>query len=183
MKKTLLHCLLTTCLCAPVFAFEAEDYEEPAGGSFLIVASPGDGVYGIAICNGTWLKHTPVFGDFQIGLFQNDIEDALFTGVGMTLRVMPHWSVAPFVGGGGSFNYALTSGTAAGGDSGIPAENIIEAEQSGGQSYWGGHAEVGVRWSFESRFRMVEAFGRYTWSSTSDDAGYWLIGIASGAGW
>ena len=83
--------------------FDGRDWEEPAGVTCTALVSPEDGVYGVAFGEGVWLKHTPILGDFSISLFKNDNVGALLSGIGMTIRIMPRWKLAPFVGGVGSF--------------------------------------------------------------------------------
>jgi len=161
--------------------FNGTAYEEPAGSSCALLGSPDGDVYGLSFGDGTWIRDTPIFGDFGLSLFENRKEDAVFGGVSMTLRIMPHWKLAPFVGAGGSFNYALTSGNASGSSSSIPAETIAEKAASGSaESYWGGHVEGGARLWIDSGIRLIEVFGRYTWSSIGQDSNYWLIGISTG---
>ena len=152
--------------------YRVEDFEERAGAASLFEASPGDGVFGLGIGDGTWLKGTPVFGDYSVAFFWNGIEEALYAGVGMTLRLMPHWSVAPFVGAGGSYNQILSSG------GGEEAAATAGAEPRA-ESYWGGHAEAGVRVRGGARF--YEILGRHVWSSAAaEDADYWSIRFAVG---
>lgn len=153
--------------------YKVENFEEPAGGESLFEVSPADGAYGLGIGDGTWLKGTPVFGDYGLTLFWNNIEDALYAGVGMTLRLMPHWRIAPFVGAGGSYNQTLSSGT---NDEAVVVTSDAEAHS---QSYWGGHAEAGLR--VRSGARFYELLGRHVWSSASaEDADYWSVRLAIG---
>jgi len=161
--------------------FDGRDWEEPAGVTCTALVSPEDGVYGVAFGEGVWLKHTPILGDFSISLFKNDNVGALLSGIGMTIRIMPRWKLAPFVGGGGSFNYSFSS--SAGSQSGIPAETVVSVASHAGKSYWGGHAEAGIRLWLDSKIQLVEAFCRYTWSSDGPAADYLLVGVATGVGW
>ena len=148
--------------------YDREDYEEPAGSSFAVYFNPADNIYGISAGDGTWLKDTPVFGDFALGLFNNAIEDAFYSDIAMTLRVMPHWRVTPFVGAGGSYNLSLTSET------GIDSAGLEDR----GASYWGGHVEAGVRAWNVGGVRLIEVMVRYTWSSLPGDRDYFLVGIS-----
>ncbi len=178
--KNLLAVIMCGFLACPAFAFEREDYEEPAGASFAALLNPQDGIYGISMGDGTWLKGTPVLGEFFLAIFSNDIEDSFYSGAGMTFRIMPHWRVAPFVGGGGSYNYSFSQGSgdddgqAAPKDAGLPNR---------GDSYWGWHAEAGFRiWNLE-KLGLFEIMFRYTWSSLEGgDRDYWLVGISTGPG-
>jgi len=160
--------------CAVDWAnFKGEDYEEPAGGSFAVLLNPEDDIYGVAFGNGTWLKNTPVFGDFALSLFSNGIEDAFYSSASMTLRLMPHWRFAPFAGGGGSYNYSLSK----------PSEDDTTLDfEDQGDSCWGYHAEAGLRVRMPDGRMLFELMGRYVWTTLEDDRNYWLAGISIGAG-
>ena len=152
--------------------YRVEDFEEPGGAASLFEASPGDGAYGVGIGDGTWLKGTPVFGDYSVSFLWNNIEDGLYGSVGMSLRLMPHWPVAPFVGGGGSYNPLVSS------RSNDEARVTADGEPRAA-SYWGGHAEAGIRFRHGGRF--YEILGRRVWTSSErEDAGYWTIRLAIG---
>ena len=141
-------------------------------------------MYGLSLDEGIWLKGWPVFGNLSVRLFQDGQGHSFFSGIGMTLRVMPRSAVAPFVGAGGSFNYAWSSSPGTGSSSVIPAEKIAEeAARKDSDSYWGGHAEAGIRLWLDGKIRVVEVSGRYTWSSAGAEANYWLAGISTGFGW
>ena len=157
--------------------FNREDYEEPAGGSFAILANPQDSIYGFTFGDGTWLKNTPVFGDYFLGLSSNGKEDAWYSNVGMTIRLMPHWRFAPFAGGGGSYNYSLSQTSR--NTSTLPEPGKFKDQ---GDSYWGGHAEAGFRICSPEGRMLFEIMGRYTWTSLEGDRSYWLAGISAGAG-
>lgn len=160
--------------------YDREDYEEPAGASFAFLLNPSDDIWGINLGSGTWLVGTPIFGDYFARLFYNGLEQSTYSGIGMTLRIMPHWRVAPFVGAGVSYNYAFKRAEASSRNSTL----IVESEDTPGPggSYWGGHAEAGMRFWFDSRLRLLEIMGRYTWSSSEGETDYWLIGISTGVG-
>ena len=168
--RTLMSIGLCVLLSGPVLAFDREDYEEEACGTFAFLFNTEDEVYGIGFGSGTWIKDSPVFGDYFISLFSNGIEDAFYTGLGMTIRIMPHWSVAPFVGGGGSYNFSWASDT-----------DDDEELEDRGASYWAGHAEAGVRVWTGGRLGLIELLGRYTWSSLEGERDYWLIGLSTRA--
>jgi len=155
--------------------FNREDYEESAGGSFSFFFNTEDDIYGISVGDGTWLKNTPVFGDYSLSLFSNGAEDSWYSGAGMTIRIMPHWTFAPFVGAGGSYNYSFKR----------REENLIFYEENTiddrGDSYWGSHAEAGLRVWTKSKARLLEISTRYTWNSLDGERDYWQIGISTGA--
>jgi hypothetical protein len=154
-------------------SYRVEDFEEPAGSASLIECSPtGRGTYGVGLGSGTWLAGTPVFGDYAVSLFWNDIEDAWYGNVGMTLRLMPHWKVAPFVGGGGAYNRPLGSGGT--NDASAASDTGAQAE-----AYWAGIAEAGIRVYAGRSF--YEILGRQVWSSAKrEDSDYWTIRLAIG---
>ncbi len=155
--------------------FRGEDYEEPAGASFQLLANPEDDIYGIAFGDGTWLKNTPVFGDFALSLFSNDIEDSFYSAISMTIRLMPHWHLAPFVGGGGSYNYSWSQPS--NDDEDTLDEKKYEDE---GDSYWGYHTEAGLRLRRPGGAILLEIMGRYVWTTLEEDRNYWLAGISIG---
>jgi len=156
--------------------YNREDYEEPAGASFALLANPKDNIYGVTFGDGTWLKNTPVFGDYFLGTTYNGVEEAWYGSIGMTIRLMPHWRVAPFIGAGGSYNYSLS------GLSSNTTTTTAKEYSDQGDSYAGGHAEAGIRVLSENRAMLFEIMGRYTWTSLKEDRNYWLVGISIGIG-
>jgi hypothetical protein len=157
------------------YDFRGEDLEEPGGAGYAFIMSPGDGIYGLNTGWGVWIKNTPVFGDYFVSFFENGIEDAFYTGFGLTIRLMPHWRVAPFAGAGGSYNRSWATQTDTVEPPGQPADR--------GESYAAGHVEAGVRVALPNRARRVEISGRYTWTSLEGNRNYWLVGLGVGAGW
>ncbi len=179
-NKNVILCISCLFLAGQVFAvdwenFKGEDYEEPAGASFQLLANPQDNIYGIALGDGTWLKNTPVFGDFALSLFSNGIEDSFYSGISMTIRLMPHWRLAPFIGGGGSYNYSWSQSSA------DDTSSTLEFEDQG-DSYWGYHAEAGLRIRRPDGRMLFELMGRYVFTTLEEDRNYWLAGISVGAG-
>ena len=179
MRRQIIYAIsaiFITCATTSTAEYDREDYEEPAGTSFSLFFNTEDDIYGISVGDGTWLKNTPIFGDYQIALFQNGAEDALYSGMAMTIRIMPHWRFAPFVGGGGSYNYSFKD----------REENLFlyeeNTETDQGDSYWGSHCEAGFRFWTKNKLKMIELSGRYTWSSLSGERDYWLVGITTGTG-
>jgi hypothetical protein len=156
-----------------------EDYEEEAGASFALYLNPEDGIYGMSFGEGTWLKGAPVFGDYFLAAFKNDIEDAVYSGVGLTIRLMPRWKLAPFLGGGGSYNYSLSDNDE---DDDLLQDEDPDELPDRGESYWGGHAEGGFRLWTEGKLQLFELMFRQTWSSLDGERDYWLVGISTGAG-
>lgn len=151
-------------------SYNVEDFEESAGAIGCFEINPADDIYGVSVGDGTWLTGTPVFGDFFLPFFYNGIEDAVYAGAGMTLRIMPHWKYAPFAGAGASYNLSL-SGT----------DDSDFSENPKGESYWGGHAESGIR--IQTQTGSYEIMGRFTWSSSEiEDADYWIIRVGWGSG-
>lgn len=156
---------------ASLHALNPDDYEESADTTALFQFNPADGVYGVAVGPGIWLKNTPVMANYFATLFRNGIEESWYGGAGMTLRLMPHWRVAPFIGGGGSYNQTLST----------RSDDAGKNWPDQGESYWGGHVEGGVRIWLPWRYRLLEIMGRETWPSFSGGRDYWLIGIGMGA--
>ena len=150
------------CL-AKDFWEDDEEKEEYAGANVAFLCNPQADIYGGSAGWGVWIKKTPFYGDYFASLFYNGLENGMYAGLGMTVRVMPHWPVAPFIGVGGSYNPVLSKR-----DSGIPGL---------GDSYLGGHAESGVRLALPKVRYAFELSGRYTWSSHGGDMDYWLIGL------
>ncbi|MFC1498149.1 hypothetical protein ACFLS1_06735 [Verrucomicrobiota bacterium] len=166
-------CCLGSFLLLPVSGSEPEDREESAGGSFTFLLNPEDDIYGMSWNSGSWLKNTPVFGDYSMRLLSNKIEDSFYSGLGLTIRLMPHQRFAPFIGVGGSYNYSASSES---------SDDDDDELEDRGASYWGGHVEAGFRVWLRNRMRLFEIMGRYTWSSLGDDHEYWLVGIGTGLG-
>jgi hypothetical protein len=161
-----------------LWQMDGTQYEEPAGATLGGVFSPTDDIYGGNLSWGMWLKNTPVFGDYFLTLFQNGIEDAFYTGGGLTLRIMPHCQFAPFIGGGGSYNFSASGSS----DTVEPAEPGEPVLTDRGASYGAGHAEVGLRVSIPNRLQLLEILGRYTWSALDGDRDYAWVGLSIGTG-
>jgi hypothetical protein len=158
--------------------YKREDYEEAAGATFMLQFNPSDRVYGMCFGDGTWLKNTPVFGDYGLDVLWNGIEGEWYAGVAMTMRLMPHWSAAPFVGVGGSYHYS----SAGGGTNASSGATAGEPEDRG-NSYWAWHAEGGIRFWVPTRVRVVELMARYVMTNLGgDDRDYWIAGFATGTG-
>lgn len=176
-KTGVLVAALLLSFCLPRMAkceYNREDYEEPAGSAGSIFLNPEDNIYGVSTGEGTWLKGTPIFGNYAISLFSNGAEDAWYASVGMTLRIMPHWAFTPFVGGGGSYNYSFSRRE----ENPILYEENTESDL--GDSYWGGQAEAGFRLWTRERRKMYEISAQYIWTSLNRE--YWLVGISTGIG-
>jgi hypothetical protein len=152
--------------------FDGEDYEEPAGALAFFECNPVDSIYGLGYADQTWLKSTPILGDMFFTLFYNDLEEMVYGGLGMSLRLMPHWRVAPFAGVGGSFNLALAGSESDG-------TTAAEDEPEPGQSYWAGHVEAGIQWEREEG--VIEILARFvTTSSDVPETDYGLIRLGYG---
>jgi hypothetical protein len=156
---------------AAALAMNPDDYEEPAGPNAHFLFNPADELYGVSVGGGIWLRNTPVFADYFASVFDDGYEESWYSAFGMTLRLMPHWRLAPFAGAGGSYDLALSSST----------EDRPDTLSDGGECYWGGHVEAGLRAWFPWRYRMLEVGCRYTWTSLSDEREYWTTFIGMGA--
>lgn len=150
--------------------FDPADYEEEAGSGFTVFSGPDDGIHGFGFNHGTWLKNAPVLGDFLLRAYDHGGERAYYSGIGMTLRLMPRWTFAPYIGGGGNYNYSI-------------ARRVEDTGASGraqGDSYWSGHAETGVRVWIPRRMQYLEAAARQVWNHGPDD--YTLLLFTFGRG-
>jgi hypothetical protein len=149
--------------------FHGEDYEEPSGSYWLIEGDPEGNGYGLGAGSGAWIKGSPVCADYFASFLWNRKEDGLYGVLGITLRIMPHWRIAPFIGGGGTYDAILSRELEI---TYTPAEDEIK-----GKTYWGGHAEAGLRIKVAEGF--CELLGRYTWpTSELEDADYATIRLA-----
>ena len=157
--------------------FDGEAYEEPAGSSLAVLLNPRDEIYGIGMGWGMWLINTPVFADYAPTFFNNGIEDAFYGGFGLTLRLMPHWKVAPFVGAGGAYNWSWSHRN----DAPTGSQDSTEPSDRG-ESYWDGHVEAGLRIWRANRSGLFEVLGRYCRVSLQGGRDYWLVGISTGTG-
>ena len=142
--------------------------------SFSVQGNPSDRICGFAFEDGTWLAGTPVMGQFFLNTLRHDRIDATFGGIGMIFRLMPHWQVAPYVGGGASFNQLFTSNSEKQDD--LPDDEKIK-------STWAGHAEGGVRISLPGGFHFFELYGRQSWSAVEAVGHYWTAGFGYGQNW
>ena len=167
--------LLVLCLLpGRAFAYNVEDYEEEAGMSFSVQGNPQDSLYGFAFEDGTWLAGTPVLGQFFLNTVRHDRIDATFGGIGMIFRIMPHWTVAPYAGGGASYNQLFSSNSK-------EQDKLPEDERV--KSTGAGHAEGGVRVWLPGRFHFLELYGRQTWSAVEAVGNYWTAGFGYGQNW
>jgi hypothetical protein len=152
--------------------FNGEDYEDPAGSLAFFECNPVDSIYGLGFSQQTWLKNTPIMGDIFFTLFYNDLEDMVYGGVGISLRLMPHWPVAPFIGVGGSANMPLAQ-------SDSKETQTTADEPESGASYGAGHVEAGIQW--ERKEGVIEILARFvTTSSEIPESDYGLIRIGYG---
>lgn len=154
--------------------FDPSLYEEEAGLLFNVQVNPGDEVYGIEFSDGTWLVDTPIFGALVLNGLVNEGYDAVQGGIGMIFRVMPHTKVAPFVGGGFTFN-AVSRDEEEGGAYDPDGDGEEEDDV-----FWAGHAEAGVRIWDAYREKFFELFVRQTWNLEWEDSDYWVGGFGFG---
>ncbi len=163
--------LIVLISAGTAFAYDVADYEEDAGISVAGLYDPGGDVYGGGFESGVWLKGAPIFGEIFGHWYVNKLQDGNYYSVGMTLRVMPRRIVAPFIGGGGSYN-GLTSDR----DRRWSAHPDYRRPD---RSYWKGHAEAGLRlWYNQAQF--IEGGYRYHWTATGNDFNYGWASIEFG---
>ncbi len=151
--------------------FDPAAYEEDGGSGFTVFSGPGDDVHGFGLGHGIWLKNAPVFGDYLIRTYYHGGQRAYYSGVGMTLRLMPRWTLAPHIGGGGNYNYSI-------------ARRVDDHQTSGharGDSYWSGHAETGIRLWIPHRLQYFDVAVRQAWNHGPEDYILFLISFGRGA--
>ena len=141
--------------------------------SFSVQGGAG-GIYGICFEDATWLANTPVIGQFFLNTLRHDEIDATFAGIGMIFRIMPHWQIAPYAGGGASYNQYFGETDEKQGD--VPEDEKIE-------STWAGHAEAGLRIWFPGKIQFIELYGRQSWSAVETVGNYWTAGFGYGQDW
>lgn len=184
MLKTFLAVVVGLSVVAgPAPAFQREDVEEEGGETFALFGNTQDKIYGLSFEKGTWIKNWPIFGDYILSVFKSDKEDTTYGAAGMLIRVMPRTFFAPFVGGGGTYNYSLSSkdNKTTGEETGEATENAGEPADKG-DSHWAAIAEAGFRISPLKSVGVFEIFGRYTWPSLEGDREYWVAGFAVSTG-
>ncbi len=171
----LLACQLWTAGACRALAFEAEDYEEPAGLCFAVYGNPAVGAWSFGFEDGTRLVNTPIMGQAFLTVLRLERSAAWYGGIGMTLRLMPQWRLAPFVGGGGGYYH-----TSANEESAVrPSDpNDIPAE-----SFWGGIVEGGVRADLPGRSHFFDFSVRHVWNSSNSRLNFVAAGIAYGRRW
>ena len=154
-------------------AFDPEDYEEPAGMSVSFMMNPKDGIYGLSFEDGTWLVGTPLMGQLMVSTYRHGVAESYYGGLGMIFRLMPRTRLAPYAGAGASYNWAF----------GSSSNKVSSDEKPVANSYWGGHAEAGVRIWTARRDQFFELSGRQTWNLDDNRLNFWSIGISYGQGW
>lgn len=168
MKKALVVGLgFALLMVSQVLAYDPEDMEEPDGYTSHVLVNPKDDIYGLGSGHATWIKNMPIYGNYFVEFFQNGIEDATYGSMGLTIRLMPRWRIAPFIGGGGSYNLSL---------SGRKVSGTLELKRQG-DSYYAGYAMGGLRLLINERQGYVEVFGRQVSSSLSGDRDHWIAGL------
>jgi hypothetical protein len=158
---------LAVLLASQGLSYEREDLEEPDGYTSHILFNSEDDIYGLGSGHATWIKNLPIYGNYFIEFFHNGIEEATYGAMGLTIRLMPRWQLAPFVGVGGSYNHSF---------SGSRTSETLELQDQG-DSYYAGYAAGGLRWLINDRRGYLELFGRQVSSSLSGDRDYWVAGL------
>ncbi len=168
-RRLLFMSLLSLLSGTLAHAYDVRDYEEDAGISISIVRDPGGDVYGGGFESGVWLVGAPLFGELFGHWLVNRLQDGNYYSVGMTIRLKPRTPVAPFVGGGGSYN-GLTSNRSRGSSSN-------EFFRDPDSSYWKGHAEAGVRLWYGGGAQFIEGGYRRHWTDSGRSFNYdwWFL--------
>jgi hypothetical protein len=141
--------------------------EERAGALSALVLNPDDEIYGIEIASGSWFVNTPIYGEVILAALYNGLEDdTAYGGLGISLRAMPHWDKAPFLGAGEAYNYNF---------------NSTASLDGRGESYWVTYMEGGMR--FQGGTHFYEVLFRYSWPDVERevDDEYWSLRFAVGS--
>lgn len=116
---------------------------------------------------------TPIFGKAFLHAARLEKADAWYGGVGMIFRLMPHWSVAPFLGSGGGYYHPWSSSR----------DTASDGKAVEPRSFWAGRVECGFRVDLPGGQQFVEAAAGYTWVGTGDDLDFGSLGWAYGQRW
>jgi hypothetical protein len=95
--------------------------------------------------------------------------EATLAGIGMVFRLMPHWQVAPFAGGGGGFDRLLSQ-----------SERVETSSEVRLESFWYAQAEAGVRFWFSARTQYMEATVSQWWPDSKSVNADTFIGLTYG---
>lgn len=153
--------------------YDVRDYEEDAGISLSLVRDPDGDVYGGGFESGVWLKGYPVFGELFGHWLVNNLQQGYYYSIGMTLRLMPRFRLAPYIGGGGSYNGLTARRERWDMEEPLP--------RPADRSYWKSHAEAGIRlWLGAHAATFLEAGYRRHWTETGSDYQYDWISIEYG---
>ncbi len=162
--------LLLALWTSPTAAYDVENYEEAGGGAISFWINPVDTLYGLSLDNSVWLRQTPIMATYFLATFWTGKEEAWYSGIGLTLRIMPHWRFAPYAGGGGSYNLSMMKGD---------QDDLDPEIDDWGESFWAWHAEGGLRITFPRKRSALELGFRYTWPSLDGDSREYWMGIIS----
>ena len=169
-RAMLAAAVLAFAVCR-AYGYEAADHEEPGGQSISLAYGPAEDVRAFGFGAGTWLRNTPVLGDYAATFFTTGWSEGFWGGVGMTLRVMPHSVYAPFLGVGGSYNHAF----------GEQQDKESDDGRSVASEFWAGHVEGGIKFRIPHVAGFFELALRETWTS-ADGRDYLLCVLRMGQG-
>ncbi len=150
--------------------YDVDKIEESAGMSLAIFRDLSGDVYGGGYETGVRIVDTIIFGEIFGHWMFNRIENGTYYSVGVALRLMPRWDVAPFAGVGGAYNGLLSDRN----------DRLEEPAPRPAQSYWSAHAEGGLRYWFGAHNHFIEATYRHHYSDSGSDYEYGWLAIEYG---
>ena len=150
--------------------YDVNEIEESAGMSLSIFRSTDGDVYGGGYETGVRIVNTPIMGEIFGHWLSNDIEEGNFYSVGVTLRLMPRWDIAPFAGGGAAYNGLLSD----------RSDSFASPPPRPAQSYWSFHVEGGLRLWFGTHRHFIEGTYRQHYSDAGSDFAYGWVAIEYG---
>jgi len=152
-------------------SYDVRHYEESAGLSVAGFYGESGDIYGGGFESGAWLTGTPVFGELFGHWFSHKKEAGNYYAVGMSLRILPRWTVAPFAGGGAAYNRLLSEQA---------VDQRADPARSPESSYWTAFADAGLRIWINDQRTFLEGTYRYHWSNLDTHKTYGWISLEFG---
>jgi len=150
--------------------YDVDKIEESAGMSLAIFRSTDGEIYGGGYETGVRIVNAPILGEIFGHWLSNDLEEGNFYSVGVTLRLMPRWDVAPFAGFGAAYNGLISD----------RSDDFASPLPRPAQSYWSGHVEGGLRLWFGVNRHFIEGTYRHHYSDAGRDYAYGWASIEYG---